>query len=206
LALLAVGPARSATAEEGFQVRWKISYVSGLNDLKDAYLTDIEMATGLPLDLDSSDFIFPVGISLYPQYQWDNGLFFGGGIGPFIFGLWDVQAWYDWDYWDETYYHWEVPVSLHVGYMFFADGPVSAYVRAGPSYHIAGGDFYDGSNIGVTAAAGVEFLRTSHFAMGVEAAYDSAEVKIGDEDRPIPIPDVAIKTAEWSVGLCLVFK
>jgi len=179
--------------DEGFQFKLKISYVPAFEDLMDAIESDIERVEDSVID---DSWFFPVGISLYPRYQWDMGLYLGGGVGPLMF----IFA----SGFEDDYFHWQVPVSLYLGYMLFDDGPVSVYVQAGPSYHIAGGDFYDGSNVGLTASVGVEFFRSSHFAMGIEGTYDGAEVKIGDED--IGLRDATVKAAEYSVGLFFVFK
>jgi len=76
-------------------------------------------------------------------------------------------------------------------------------VRGGLSYHFAGGDYYDGSNLRFVGAVGLEFLDSSHFRMGLEAAYDSAEVDI---DNLKTGGTEGIKAAEFSVGLFLLFK
>lgn len=184
-AVLAVLPANSAMAN--FRFRLAFTYVDGLSDLVDLYEDNLEQEYGVTVD-DAS--IWPVGISLFPYYQWDNGLMAGAGIGPFILIYGDAD-------------HWQLPVSANIGYVVGPDNPVSFYVRGGLSYHFADGDYYDDSNLGFVGAVGLEFLESSHFRMGLEAAYDSAEVDIenwrtgGTE---------GIKAAEFSVGLFLLFK
>ncbi len=195
LVVLATFSARPAQAD-GMRFRLLFSYVSGLQDLADAYEEDIEIAEAGPFtEVDVDTFVWPVGISLFPYYQWDSGLFLGAGIGPFIFFFGEG--------FEDDYFHWQVPVSFNVGYVFGPDEPVSFYVRGGPSYHFADGDFYEGSNVGVTGAVGLEFFKSSHAAMGVEAAYDSAEVDIenlrtGEDD--------GIKVNEFSASLFVMFK
>jgi hypothetical protein len=187
---LAAFSTRPAQAD-GMRFRLNFSYVSGLQDLADAYEEDIEAAEPFT-EVDST--VIPVGISLFPYYQWDSGLFLGAGIGPFIF-LWAEG--------DDDYTHWEIPVSFNVGYVFGPDNPVSFYVRGGPSYHFADGDFYDSSTVGVTGAIGLEFFKSSHAAMGLEASYDSAEVKI---EKLATGRNEGIKTTEFSAGLFVMFK
>jgi hypothetical protein len=101
---------------------------------------------------------------------------------------------------DATY--WEVPLSITVGYTLFPDKAISPYVRVGPSYHVAGGDFYDSSDVGVLAAVGVEFLQNGHFRFGVEDAYDGATTNIEKRTGGTR----AFKTAEFSIGLFFQFR
>jgi len=68
---------------------------------------------------------------------------------------------------------------------------------------VFGGDSYDSSDIGVMGAVGVEFLKGDHVRFGVEAAYDSAEVK---NDNLRSGGTKGIKAAEFSVGLFVQFK
>lgn len=180
-----------------FRVRLQLSYVSGLEDLADQYEDNIEVAESEVFDIvDVDTFVWPVGISLFPYYQWDNGLMVGAGIGPFMYLIAE-------GYVEDDYDHWQVPLSACVGYVFGPDNPVSFYVRAGLSYHLADGDFYDGSNLGFIGAAGLEFLRRDNIILGVEAAYDSAEVDIDDLRNG---GTEGIKAAEFSVGMFVTFK
>ena len=190
LMVLAAFSASPALAD-GMRFRLHFSYVSGLQDLADAYEDAIEAVEPFT-DVDST--VFPVGISLFPYYQWDSGLFLGAGIGPFIY------LWAEGD--DDDFTHWQIPVSFNVGYVFGEDGPVSFYIRGGPSYHFADGDFHEGSNLGVTGAIGLEFFKSSHAAMGLEASFDSAEVDI--ETRPGH--EEGVKATEFSAGLFVMFK
>ena len=176
----------TSPAIAGFRFRLAFTYVDGFQDLVDQYEDNLEREFGVNVD-DAS--IWPVGISLFPYYQWDNGIMAGAGIGPFIYIYGDAD-------------HWQLPVSFNIGYVVGPDNPVSFYVRGGPSYHFADGDYHDGSNLGLVGAIGLEFLESSHFRMGVEAAYDSAEVDIDTW----PSGTKGIKAAEFSVGLFLLFK
>jgi hypothetical protein len=192
LVVLLLFPLSTASAG-GFRFRLLLSYVDGVQDLADIYEDDIEASYSY-VDVDTT--VWPVGISLFPYYQWDNGLMLGAGIGPFIY-LWA-------DGWDKDYTHWQLPTSFNVGYAFGPDNPISFYVRGGPSYHFAGGDFYDSSELGFVGAIGCQLVKANHFAMGLEASYDSAEVNIDDLKRGSE-KTRGIKTAEYSLGLFFQF-
>jgi hypothetical protein len=188
----------AGTARGGdLRFRLQLSYVSGMQDLADQYEDNIEIEEGEYFDyVDVDTFVWPVGISASGYYQWDNGLMLGGGLGPFMYLI--AEGWAE-----DDYVHWQLPVNATVGYVLGPNEPVSFYVRAGPSYHIASGDYYDGSNVGVFGAAGVEFLKRDNLAFGVEAAYDSAEVDIDDLETG---GTKGIKAAEFSVGVFILFK
>ncbi len=191
----------AGVAGAGFRFRVHVNYVSGVQDLADAYEDSIEAETGVSLD-EIDTLVIPVGIALAPYYQWDNGLMLGGEVGPFMFLYTDVQTFGFFEDVDETFTHWQLPVNVTIGYNFFPDGPVSPYIRVGPSYHFAGGDFYDGSSLGFIVAGGVELLKTDHFALGVEAAYDSAEVDI---EKPFG-RTTSVKAAEFTAGVFFQFQ
>ena len=84
-----------------------------------------------------------------------------------------------------------------VRYTFLRDGNISPYARLGISYPIAGGNMIDGSTPGVLAGVGAEFLRTKKVGFGIEAAYDSSEVKMIGGER--------IKASEFLFSLYVVF-
>jgi hypothetical protein len=196
-ALLGVVPVQ--TADAGMRFRANVSYVSGMQDLLDQYEDNIEAEYGLDFD---SSFLWPVGISIFPYYQWDNGLMLGGTVGPFMYIYGEVSGYGGFEDIDETYTHWQIPLSATIGYVFNPEGAVSPYVRGGLSYHVAGGDFYEGSSIGPLGAVGVEFLKSDHFRIGIEAAYDGAEVDIEDYRTG---HDKSIKAAEFSLGVFFQF-
>jgi len=205
MAILVLSLSSPATA--GMRFRLGISYISGLDDLVDQYEDNIKVKVdeGLPpwvdMDLDLDTTVIPVGLTLFPYYQWDFGLMVGPSIGPFMFmyAFYSVEPYGD----EDTFYHWQLPVSANVGFVLGPDNPVSFYVRGGPSYHFGGGDFYEGSNLGVVGAIGLEIFNTRHFRLGLEAAYDSAEVDIEDSRTH---RTEGIKAAEFSFSLFFLFK
>jgi opacity protein-like surface antigen len=193
----------TGVAGAGFRFRLNVDYVSGLHKLADQYDDDIEVQEDRDFPfaiVEVDDVVIPVGISLFPYWQWDNGLMLGVGIGPAAYFLAEGL--------DENFTHWEVPLNVCVGYTFFLDGPVSPYIRVGPSYHLAGGDFYESSKLGIIVAGGVELLKTDHFVMGLEVAYDSASVEV-DVLSPLgPSHDTTrdIRTTELIAGVFFQFQ
>ena len=192
LCVLAVGCFTNTSSAGEMRYQINLSYVDGLKELGDLVEANWEQDR---LDegywaADADVVVWPVGISFSPYYQWDSGLRVGAGIGPIVAIFGDVD-------------HFEVPVSARVGYAFNPEGSVSPYVFAGPSYHFASGDYVDGSNLGVVVGGGVELFKGDSFVMGVEAAYDTAEVDIDDVRMG---GTQGIRTTEFSVGVFFLFK
>ncbi len=170
------------------EMRWAIgvSYISGFGDLVDQYEDNLDAEGYWTFTAEN----IPIGISLHPYYQWDEGLRIGGGIGPAMLIYGDRD-------------HFQLPLSLTVGYTLGPNEPVSPYVFVGPSYHVASGDYYEGTNFGFVGGVGVEFLKRDSFALGLQATYDSAEVEIEDKLRG---GINKIKAAEFAVSLLFRFK
>jgi hypothetical protein len=170
-------------------MRWPIgiSYVSGFNDLVDQYEDNLRAEGYTTVSADS----WPVGISFQPYYQWDDGLMVGVGVGPIMMITGDAD-------------HFQMPLSVTAGYTLMPNGPVSPYVRGGLSYHVASGDYVDGSNMGFTGGVGIELLKTKNnkFAIAMEAMYDSAEVDIEDTRTG---GSKGIKAAEFVVSVLFRF-
>lgn len=172
------------------EMRWPIgiSYVNGFGDLTDQYEDNLQAEGYWTLSVDP----WPVGISLQPYYQWDDGFRLGAGFGPIMMIYGDRD-------------HFQLPVSVTAGYTFVPDGPVSPYVKVGPSYHFTSGDYEEGSNLGFVAGVGIEFLKRDNFVMALEAVHDSAEVDIEDKTTAIIGDTKGIKTAEFVVSLLFRF-
>ena len=173
-------------------MRWPIgiSYVSGFEDVADQYEDNLQAEGYWTSDTE----ILPVGISFQPYYQWDEGLRVGGGVGPIMMIYGDRD-------------HFQLPLSVTAGYTFMPDGLVSPYVRGGLSYHVASGDYVEGSNLGFIGGVGIELLKSKNFALGLEATYDSAELDIETRTPGGGVgPNKGIKAAEFVVSLLLMFK
>lgn len=190
--VLAMGCLVNAAHAGKMRYQINLSYVEGLNDLADLYEDNWELEQlDDGYDFASADiFVWPVGLSFSPFYQWDNGLRAGIGVGPLVLMFGDVE-------------HFEVPLSVRAGYTVNPSDPVSFYVFGGPSYHAAGGDYVDSSDLGFVVGAGVELIKKDNLSFGIEASYDSAEVKIDDIRRG---GTEGIKTTEFSVGLFILFQ
>ncbi len=195
LCVLAMSAVLLTGCGTGGGMRWPIgiSYVSGYEDVVDQYedniVFELQNQRFFVIESDDIDFV-PIGLSLQPYYQWDDGFRLGVGFGPAMLMYGDRD-------------HFQLPVSVTAGYTFMPDGPVSPYVRGGPSYHVASGDYVDGSNMGFLGGAGIEFLKSKRFSLALEATYDSAEVDI---DNKRTGGTEGIRAAEFVVSLLFMFK
>jgi hypothetical protein len=157
--MIMMGLSYSAEAG-GWRTPVGLSYPAKFKDVVDIYENNLQ-AEGY---LVYSKSYWPIGMTVQPYFEFDNGLGIGGGIGPiaFIYG--------DRDFLD-------FPVNLALRFAFFPKANVSPYVRAGGSYHIASGSYVKGSKPGLVGAFGIEFLRKRHVGFGIEVAYDAAEIE-----------------------------
>jgi len=159
--LLTCGSARAA--DWRFPVG--LSYVSGFDDVVDLCEDNLEEEG---YDVDTWD--FPVGVSFHPYVQFDNGFRVGTGIGPLMVILGDVD-------------HLDIPLNVNAGYTFVPSADVSPYIRAGIMYHVATGDYVEGSTPGFFGAVGMEFLRQSPVGFGFEIALDTSEIELEKYER-----------------------
>jgi len=159
--------ARARDADYRFQLG--LSYASGVLRVQDALEAAIESAQGGWSAQDT--FMWPVGLRLSPYLEFSSGLGVGASAGPPVLVI--VDNWLGPDC-----LSWIVPLGLDVRYTFLRKREISPYVRAGFRYPVAGGDFIDSSTIGGFGAVGVEFQRQKRISFGLEAAYDSSQVKI----------------------------
>lgn len=136
------------------------SYLSHVKEIKDSY-------KHLLKDRKNKDDIYntSISISFQPYYQFHSGLRSGAGIGPLILLLGDAR-------------HVQIPLNLTLGYTFGPLSDYSAHVRTGISYHLASGDYYSASIPGLYAAIGVEMFHSKRARLGIETAYDGAEIKL----------------------------
>lgn len=181
----------SAKANE-WRFPFGLGYASGLGDLVDIYEDNLE-AEGY--DVDTSE--WPVGLLFQPYYQFDNGLRIGVGLGPTIFIYGDAD-------------HYEVPLNLNIGYSILPSSNTSPYVRCGVAYHIAGGDYVEGSNVGFFGALGVVFFRNSPVGFGIEVAYDASEIELERYEGagwlpPQRLDNEDVETIEVLVSIYAVF-
>lgn len=137
-----------------------LTYINGFGDVVDLYEDNLE-AEGYIVD---TSLEFPVGISFQPYVQLDNGVRFGAGVGPIAF----IGG-------DASFY--DIPINVNAGYIFFPSANISPYVRGGLMYHIAGGDYVEGTSPGLFGGIGVEFSRKKSVSFGVELSYDTSEIE-----------------------------
>ncbi|MFQ5901459.1 MAG: hypothetical protein ACE5IH_07885 [Thermodesulfobacteriota bacterium] len=137
------------------------TYISGIGDIADNYEDNLEAEGYWVISVDA----IPIGISFHPYVQFDNGFRVGTGIGPamLIYG-------------DADFFN--IPINLNGGYTFFPSANTSPYVRGGIMYHIASGDYVEGTTPGFFGGIGVEFLRNRRVGFGIEIAYDTSEIEL----------------------------
>jgi hypothetical protein len=124
-------------------------------------------------------FVWPVGLTFNPYYEFDFGLGIGLNFGPATFIVVDMYSWdnyYDYD--NDTRFSYIVPIGADVRYTFLRKKSVSPYVRVGIRYPIAGGDDIDSSTPGPFGAVGVEFWRNKSVGLAVEVGYDGSQVEV----------------------------
>ena len=161
------------TAQAGkFHFPVGISYANGFQKALDK-LTDFYRQDGFDVDQVN----IPVGLTLDPYYEWDNGIGVGISVGPTAFMV--VQEKYFGYYYSEnTEFSYAVPVGGYLRYTLFRDKNFSPYIRAGVRYPIAGGDNLGSPQVGPFGAVGVEFLRTKKVGVSVEVGYDASKVTV----------------------------
>jgi hypothetical protein len=120
----------------------------------------------------SDEFVWPVGLSVNPYYEFNIGVGVRLSVGPSAIPVID-------DPWGNR-----EGVSLYCArerfcQLHFSTGQKCFALRlCGVRYPIAGGDYLKFDNIGAFRAVGVEFLGTKKVGFPVEASYDTSTVKI----------------------------
>jgi hypothetical protein len=142
-----------------------LTYVSGIGEVVDQ-IEDNLNADGYETEKTET---FPVGASFQPYYEFDSGLGIGVGLGPLMVVFGDV------DFVD-------MPVNVCLRYALFPEAKMSPYIRAGAAYHLANGDYVEGSQPGYVGAIGLEFMRDKPVGFGIEAGYDSSTIELEDLD------------------------
>jgi hypothetical protein len=132
-----------------------LAYASDVEHVGDLYEENLRVE-GFDAEVDLK---FPLGVAAGVMYDWASGIRADVGLGPMFFIGGDVD-------------HFEVPLSVTVGYNFLRTADISPYVRAGVVHHFASGDYYISSDPGVFAAVGLDFERFS-----LEVSVDTSKVK-----------------------------
>ncbi len=137
------------------------------NKLADFYRTD-----GYDVDQNT----VPIGLSLNPFYEWDNGLGVGVSVGPLTFLTVDLDTSSGSS--DTDKFSYVVPVGGFVRYTLFRDKTFSPYIRVGVRYPFAGGDNLESVNVGPFGMVGVDIWRNQKVGMSVEVGYDASHVNV----------------------------
>lgn len=162
---------QTATAGE-WRIPFGLSYVGGASKFLDQVEDNLE-SEGYTTDT----FIWPVGLTVQPYYEFDFGLGAGFGVGPLVMLAGDADATL-------------LPVNACLRYAFMPKAKLTPYLRTGLSYIVASGDYIEGSSPGFVAAVGMEFLRHKRVGVGVEIGYDSSVVEM--EDPPDGTTDIKV--------------
>jgi hypothetical protein len=186
--IVILSSASLAQAEVDWRFPVGLTYITGLNDIKDQYKDNIR-AEGYEVD---ELFNWPVGITFNPYVEFDYGLCIGGGIGPFSViminkmysGTRDIDSSYKTSDSSRRDYFC-IPVNLNVGYSFLPKASISPYIKAGIAYPVAWGDYIQGRSVGFLGAVGVEFMRKRMVGIGIEIAVDTSTVSVDDIPTPI---------------------
>lgn len=157
-AALAVFLAAPADAIEWQLIEWRagLAYASGIDDVTDLYEENLRQE-GFAAEVDLK---FPLGLTAGVRYDWPSGVRGDIGLGPMFFVGGDID-------------HFEMPLTVTVGYNFAPRAEVSPYVRGGVTYHFASGDYDASSSPGLLVAAGLDFRQFS-----LEVALDRSEVDL----------------------------
>jgi len=139
-----------------------LSYISGFGDISDIHEDNLKVEYG---GVTKSSDPMPVALTFYPYIQFDNGCGAGVGIGPMMLIIGDT------DFFD-------LPIKLDFRYTIIPRANISPYVRVGGSYHLASGEYVEGSSPGIFGGVGVEFLRNQAVSIGLEISYDTAEIEL----------------------------
>ncbi len=139
-----------------------LSYISGFGDISDIHEDNLKAEYG---GVTKSSDPMPVALTFHPYIQFDNGCGAGVGIGPMMLIIGDTDFF-------------NLPIKLDFRYTIIPRANISPYVRVGGSYHLASGDYVEGSSPGVFGCVGVEFLRKKVVSIGLEISYDTAEIEL----------------------------
>jgi hypothetical protein len=176
----------SATAGE-WRIPFGLTYVAGASEFLDQIEDNLE-DEGYTTDT----FIWPVGITVQPYYEFDFGLGIGFGAGPVVLVSGDADAFL-------------LPLNASLRFAFLPWAKVTPYVRAGVSHIMASGDYVEGSSTGLVGALGVEFMRHKAVGLGIEIGYDSAVVEMEDPDPVDPDATDDINAVGLIVSIQAIF-
>jgi len=178
---MAVSAAESAP-QPGFKFQLGLAYVSGMQDLADK----IELNNPMY----KVDVLVPVGLTMSGYYDFANGMAFGLNVGPACAAVGG----------DANFYI--LPVGADVRYTFMEESSVSPYLRAGIEKNFVSGDFISDASVGFVGAVGLEFGHSKSFSWGVEAGYNSSEIKVNAGGGH---PSANVKPMEFTLSVFMRF-
>lgn len=165
------------------------TYVQGINDAVDK-LDELYTDAGFTFE---KSFVVPVGLSLSPYYEFDNGLGIGMSVGPTAVVAIENRTSFSFS--GDADLSYIIPVGADLRYTFLRDKNVSPYLRLGLRYPIVGGPNLDSSQVGPCGAIGLDLWRTKKVGMGVEVGYDASKVKVSGpfgNTKEATFPDLTV--------------
>ncbi len=175
LLALVTGLALPGAAQAGhFYFPVGITYASGINDAVSA-LDDLYTAAGYRFE---ENVVVPIGLSLNPYYEFDNGLAVGLNVGPATVIVLNNRTIYSDGSSDSYDVSYVVPIGADLRYTFLRDKDVSPYLRVGFRYPIVGGRNVESSQVGPVVAVGVDFWRSKKIGMAIEVGYDGSSIEV----------------------------
>lgn len=170
-----------------WRIPFGLSYMGGASKFLDQVEDNLQYE-GYTTDT----FIWPVGLTVQPYYEYDFGLGVGFGVGPLVMLAGDADATL-------------LPVNASIRFAFMPRAKLTPYVRTGLSYIVASGDYIEGSSPGFVGAVGMEFLRHKRVGVGVEIGYDSSVVEMEDPRAGDPNATTDIKVVGLLVSVQAIF-
>lgn len=174
-----------------------ISYISGLNDVNDLHNDNLEVEG---YTVSSQNFVWPVGITFQPYYQFDNNYGLGFGFGPCMFSLGGKSSFSS------------IPVGVDLRYTLNPSSNTSPYARGGIRYNLASGDYVKGSSPNFFVALGMEFRKLRNLGWGFEIFYDASEIEFekyhlisSDDSGAYDISTMKLKPYSLTLSIFLNF-
>lgn len=184
--MILVGSSPVAAGE--WRVPFGVAYVSGATEVFD----QLEDNVGAEYSYVESVEGLPIGLTVQPYYEFDNGVGLGFGFGPFAYVFGDVDFF-------------SLPVNVCLRYAFLPKSSVTPYIRVGASLPLVDGDYVEDRSIGAIGALGLELMRNRGVSLGIEAGYDSSTIELLDLTTADPNDTEEFQPTGFMLGILAVF-
>lgn len=164
--------------DRGFELGFSINYLTEIDELEGLFESNLRNDPDLPNSCQTVEVdltVVPIGLAFRGKKETSFGLRTDFGAGPILLAVGATDS----RLCDEAdFIHFDLPIVVSVGYTLLPRSDVSPYLRAGFSYHVASGDYVEGSKPGLFGAVGVAFSRQDRFIWGLEVSVDKAAVEL----------------------------